>query len=88
MYLQPLPRALQSLSIQLSGNRTVIIRTSIMLLAEKIIGIANISSLTVTNEYNLIKDLIFYSGKGKYSSLNPALFLFFFLKMRIAQTFN
>lgn len=42
------------------------------------IGIANISSLTVTNEYNLIKDLIFYSGKGKYYIAEPGTFFIFF----------
>jgi len=42
------------------------------------IGITNISSVTVANEYNPARDLIFYTGKGKYYTAEPGTFFIFF----------
>jgi len=42
------------------------------------IGITNIDSVTVANEYNAARDLIFYTGKGKYYIAEPGTFFIFF----------
>lgn len=42
------------------------------------IGIANVSSLTVATEYDRKRDLIFYTGKGKYYIAETGAFFIFF----------
>lgn len=42
------------------------------------IGITNISSVTVTKEYNPATDLIFYTGEGKYYTADAGTFFIFF----------